>query len=95
MPAELGFEDCSAELRSIPDHPASVDTFFLGQHEQVGPKQWQFYAFNVTQEDYQVVVNMAGEVTAECELLSCCPAPAAPCSLLMCYLAALQALSTA
>ena len=47
----------------------SVDAFYYKQHEQLTPKAWNFYAFNVTPDDFQVVVNVAGEPTAACESL--------------------------
>lgn len=57
--AGLGFEDCSAKAFSVEDKQFASSHTFLAQHEEVGPKAWNFYAFNVTPEDYQVVVNFA------------------------------------
>ncbi len=40
---------------------------WMKEHEQLAPKAWSFYSFDVTPEDYQVVVNVAAELDASCE----------------------------
>ncbi|KAK9810844.1 hypothetical protein WJX73_001470 [Symbiochloris irregularis] len=65
--SDLGFEDCSARVIEASGSPQSVDAFYYKQHERLTPKAWNFYAFNVTPDDFQIVVNVAGEPTPECD----------------------------
>ena len=60
-PAGLGFEDCSAKVVNITDGQFAASHTFAAEHEEIAAKAWNFYAFNVSQEDYQVVINVAGE----------------------------------
>lgn len=50
----------------LPDTRTALEAFYLKEHEQVATLQWKFYAFNVTERDYQIVINVAGEETPEC-----------------------------
>ena len=43
---------------------------WMKEHEQLAPKAWSFYSFDVAPEDYQVVVNVAAELDASCESLA-------------------------
>lgn len=54
---------------SIADDELTVDRAYLKEHEQVQTQGWAYYAFNVTHEDYQVVVNVAEEEDSQCKLL--------------------------
>lgn len=45
---------------------------WIREHEQLAPKAWSFYSFDVTPEDYQVVVNVAAELDASCKLMCQC-----------------------
>ena len=65
--AGLGFEDCSAKITQVSDSELTQQNPYLKEHETVPAKGWAFYTFNVTQEDYQVVVNVAGEQDSPCE----------------------------
>ena len=67
---DLGFEDCSAKVTDVTDSQFSSGSFFV-EHEEIAAKAWNFYAFNVSGEDYQVVVNVAGELESgdACEAL--------------------------
>ena len=59
--AGLGFEDCSAKVVNVTDGQFAASHTFAAEHEEIAAKAWNFYAFNVSQEDYQVVINVAGE----------------------------------
>ena len=49
----------------------------------VPAKAWSFYAFNVTEQDYQIVVNLAAEEDSQCE--GCCmPVRQPRCPVLAC-----------
>jgi len=39
---------------------------YVATHEQLTPKDWAFYSFNVTADDYQVVVNVDAENDTQC-----------------------------
>lgn len=54
---------------SIADDELTADRAYLKEHEQVQTNGWVYYAFNVTNEDYQVVVNVAEEEDSQCKLL--------------------------
>ncbi|KAL3154641.1 hypothetical protein ABBQ32_014088 [Trebouxia sp. C0010 RCD-2024] len=62
----LGFAECTARVVSIADDELTVDRAYLKEHEQVQTQGWAYYAFNVTHEDYQVVVNVAEEEDSQC-----------------------------
>ena len=62
--ADLGFEDCSA--RVIEADGLSQAAPYVAKHQSLTPKDWAFYSFNVTDEDYQVVVNVDSENNTEC-----------------------------
>lgn len=74
--ADLGFEDCSARVEEAVG--LSQATPFVAEHVELTPKDWVFYSFNVTGEDYQVVINVDSENNTQCapvmEMLSFCPA---------------------
>ena len=59
--AGLGFDECAAKVSDIQDNQFAQTHSFVAEHELVGVKAWNFYAFNISQQDYQVVVNVAGE----------------------------------
>lgn len=59
--AGIGFEDCSARLTPIPDQQFQATHTFMAQHEPPEPAAWSFYSFNVSRDDYQIVINAAGE----------------------------------
>lgn len=63
----LGFEDCSAKTEAVSGSQLSLTQPWMKQHEQLAPKAWSFYSFDVTPEDYQVVVNVAAELDTSCE----------------------------
>lgn len=65
--ADLGFEDCSASVVQIPDSDLSTIKSYVQEHQVVPAKAWAFYAFNVTEQDYQIVVNLAAEEDSQCE----------------------------
>ena len=69
--AGLGFAECTARITTIADDELTVDKAYLKEHEQVQTRGWVYYAFNMTDEDYQVVVNVAEEEGSQCKLL--CP----------------------
>lgn len=62
--ADLGFEDCSA--RVIEADGLSQAAPYVAKHQSLTPKDWAFYSFNVTDDDYQVVVNVDSENNTEC-----------------------------
>ena len=66
--AGLGFAECTARVVAIADDELTVDRAYLKEHEQVQAHGWVYYAFNVTDEDYQVVVNVAEEEDSQCKL---------------------------
>ena len=67
--AGLGFAECSARVTTVADDDLSVEKAYLREHEQVQTRGWVYYAFNVTDQDYQVVVNVAEEEGSQCKLL--------------------------
>ena len=38
----------------------------MAKHQSLTPKDWAFYSFNVTDDDYQVVVNVDSENNTQC-----------------------------
>lgn len=80
--AGLGFAECTARVTPLADDELTVDKPYLKEREQVQTRGWVYYAFNVTDEDYQVVVNVAEEEGSECKLL--CPQPLMPEDTLSC-----------
>ena len=48
---------------------------YVKEHEHIKTRGWAYYAFNVTDEDYQVVVNVAEEEDSACKLLKLSNAP--------------------
>ncbi|KAK9843435.1 hypothetical protein WJX81_002486 [Elliptochloris bilobata] len=60
----LGFEDCSARVEEAEGLTQAAP--FVAQHVQLTPKDWAFYSFNVTEDDYQVVVNVDSENDTHC-----------------------------
>jgi hypothetical protein len=65
--AVLGFEDCSAKTVAVSSSELSLTQPWMRQHEQLAPKAWSFYSFDVVPEDYQIVINVAAEVDNTCE----------------------------
>ena len=63
----LGFEDCSAKTEAVTSTQLSLEQPWSKQHEVLGPKAWAFYSFDVTPDDYQIVVNVAAELDTTCE----------------------------
>lgn len=82
MHAGLGFAECTARVTPIADDELTVVTAYVKEREQVQTRGWVYYAFNVTDEDYQVVVNVAEEEGSQCKLL--CPQPLMPEGTLSC-----------
>jgi len=66
-PAGLGFEECSATVTPIGDNELTIAKPFVKEHELVETRGWSFYEFNVTDQDFQVVVNVAEEEDSACE----------------------------
>ena len=68
--ADLGFEDCSARTVAVPDSSFEGLHTFIQEHEVITAKAWTFYHFNITESDYQVIANVAGESSEDdrCEL---------------------------
>ena len=61
LAAGLGFEDCSAKVTAVQDSAFAASGYYVSEHAELGPKASDFYKFNVSDEDYQIVVNIAGE----------------------------------
>ena len=51
----------------IPDSDLSTTKAYVQEHQVVPAKAWSFYAFNATEQDYQIVVNLAAEEDSQCE----------------------------
>ena len=67
--AELGFETCATSVTYIADSDLTGQTFTQpAQPIQAG--SWQFFAFNVTQDKFQVVMNVDEDPAANCKPLS-------------------------
>lgn len=71
----LGFEDCSAKMQNISSAELSLAKPYIKQHEVLAPKAWSFYSFDISPEDYQVVVNVATEVDDQNSTCACNLAP--------------------
>ena len=43
---------------------------YVIEHQEIEAKAWDYYRFNVTEKDYQIIANIAGEDSGdeECEL---------------------------
>lgn len=61
----LGFEDCSAKTEDITAAQLSLKKPYIKEHEELTPKAWSFYGFEVTPDDYQVVIDVSTEVSGE------------------------------
>lgn len=61
LSAGLGFEDCSAKVVPVSDSSFEGDHTFVREHEEIAAKAWTFYRFNVSDSDYQIIANVAGE----------------------------------
>lgn len=70
LAAGLGFEDCSARMIPVKEDSFAASGSFVSEHVKIAPKSWDFYSFNVTDDDYQIVANIAGENDGE---VSCEP----------------------
>ncbi|EIE26855.1 hypothetical protein COCSUDRAFT_39831 [Coccomyxa subellipsoidea C-169] len=57
----LGFEDCSAKTDSVTAAELSLAKPYIKEHEELAPKAWSFYGFDITPDDYQIVINVATE----------------------------------
>ena len=70
MSAGLGFDDCSAKAIDIPDRAFAGSGMIVFEHQEIEAKAWDYYRFNVTENDYQIIANIAGEDSEddECEL---------------------------
>lgn len=66
--AGLGFAECTARVVPIADDELTANNAYLKEHEHVQTRGWVYYAFNVTDEDYQIVVNVAEEEGSQCKL---------------------------
>ena len=66
MHTGLGFEECSARVTPIADDELTTAKPFVKEHEMVETRGWSFYEFNVTDQDFQVVVNVAEEEDSQC-----------------------------
>ena len=53
----------------LADDELTTEKPYLKEHEEVQSRGWVYYAFNVTDEDYQVVVNVAEEEGSLCKPL--------------------------
>ena len=63
--AVLGFEDCSSKTENVSAAELSLTKPYVREHEELTPKAWSFYGFDITPDDYQVVVNVATEAGGE------------------------------
>lgn len=63
----IGFDDCSAKTEEVPDKEFAASGTFVTEHQDIEAQAWNFYKFNVTDEDYQVIVNVAGETSEDDE----------------------------
>ena len=54
-------------MTSIADSELSASSAYAKEHELVQSQGWSFYGFNVSEQDYQVVVNVAAEADSPCE----------------------------
>jgi len=69
----LGFEECSARVTPIGHDELTIAKPYLKEHELVDTRGWSFYEFNVTDQDFQVVVNVAEEEDSQCKADSSAP----------------------
>lgn len=65
----MGFEDCSARVEEAAG--LTQATPYVAEHVELTPKDWVFYSFNVTDEDYQVVINVDSENDTQCAPQKC------------------------
>lgn len=65
--AGLGFAECTARVVPLADDELTTDKPYLNEHEEVQSRGWVYYVFNVTDDDYQVVVNVAEEEGSQCK----------------------------
>lgn len=63
--AVLGFEDCSAKTEDITAAQLTLAKPYIKEHEELTPKAWSFYGFDVTPDDYQVVIDVSTEVSGK------------------------------
>ncbi len=69
--AVLGFEDCSAKTEDITAAQLSLTKPYIKEHEELTPKAWSFYGFEVTPDDYQVVIDVSTEVSGKDDACTC------------------------
>ena len=60
-------------MTSIANSELSTVKPYAKEHEVVQSQGWNFYEFNVSEQDYQVVVNVAAEADSACETLPMSP----------------------
>ena len=63
----MGFEQCSAKVTPVAATELTTAKPIVKEHELVQTRGWNFYEFSVTENDYQVVVNVAAEEDSGCE----------------------------
>ena len=75
--ADLGFEECATSITSVPDQ-ALEGQVYSEPAKPLPDGTWTYYSFNVTEEKYQVVVNVDEDPAANCapcqRLVICMPA---------------------
>jgi len=71
----LGFRDCGAEVVYIADDQASGQAPFVADSESVEADGWKFYAFNVTEDDFEVVATVAEKESSRVEIFAKVGAP--------------------
>jgi hypothetical protein len=59
--AGLGFEDCSASVQPVNSTELAVGHPYTADEQWVWPDHWRFYQFDVADDDFEVVVNVATE----------------------------------
>ena len=65
--AGLGFEDCSARVTALSSEDLTSTKPYVKEHEEIQTRGGQYYSFDVSDRDYQVVVNIAEEESSKCE----------------------------
>ncbi|GMH37182.1 hypothetical protein BSKO_05055 [Bryopsis sp. KO-2023] len=67
----VGFEDCSAQLTAVKNEDF-YNGFYVDTHNRLDGGLWHFYSFNVTRDDFHVVVKAMPELdnTGELQLFA-------------------------
>ena len=55
----LGFESCATKVTMLSDQEASPLQPYTATEQRVGPQQWEYWGFNTTSDDYEVVITVA------------------------------------